>query len=81
MTRGSEAKAAELLRKVGGLGNGARDLAYRLYSICERRGWNERRFGLQPARHLLARDRPPGRRYEHARAVGAGLMSPLGKEA
>ena len=36
---GSELKAAELLRKVGGLGYAARDLAYRLYSVCERRGW------------------------------------------
>ena len=42
---GSEAKAAELLRKVGGLGNGARDLAYRLYSICERRGWTNDALG------------------------------------
>jgi putative DNA methylase len=31
--------AAELLRKLGGLGETARDLAYRLYSICERKKW------------------------------------------
>ena len=37
-TRG-EAGAAALLRKVGGGGEAARDLAYRLYSICERKGW------------------------------------------
>jgi putative DNA methylase len=36
---GGESSAAELLRKVGGLGNVARDLAYRLYSVCERKGW------------------------------------------
>lgn len=29
--------AAELLRKTGGLGETARDLAYRLYTICERK--------------------------------------------
>ncbi len=40
-----EARAADLLRKVGGLGHSARDLAYRLYSICERRGWAEDALG------------------------------------
>jgi putative DNA methylase len=36
---GGEAAAADLLRKVGGMGEVARDLAYRLYNICERKGW------------------------------------------
>lgn len=36
---GGEQEAANLLRKVGGMGEIARDLAYRLYSICERKGW------------------------------------------
>src|SRR3972149_2072513 len=30
---------ADLLRRLGSLGETARDLAYRLYSICERKGW------------------------------------------
>ncbi len=34
-----EAAAAALLNKLGGLGDTARDLAYRLYSICERKKW------------------------------------------
>ena len=34
-----EAKAAALLNKLGGMGEIARDLAYRLYSICERKKW------------------------------------------
>lgn len=34
-----EASAAELVRTLGGLGETARDLAYRLYVICERKGW------------------------------------------
>jgi len=34
-----EKGAAELLAKVGGLGEAARELAYRLYNICERKGW------------------------------------------
>jgi putative DNA methylase len=42
---GSEAKAGELLDNVGGLRDAAKDLAYRLYSICERRGWSEEAQG------------------------------------
>jgi putative DNA methylase len=34
-----EAGAAALLKKVGSLGDTARDLAYRLYNICERKKW------------------------------------------
>jgi putative DNA methylase len=36
---GGESAAAELLRQVGSLGDVARDLAYRLHSLCERKGW------------------------------------------
>lgn len=36
---GGETAAADLLRKVGGMGEVARDLAYRLYSLCERKKW------------------------------------------
>jgi putative DNA methylase len=35
-----EAKASEVLRLVGGLGEAARELAYRLYVICERKKWS-----------------------------------------
>jgi putative DNA methylase len=34
-----ESAAAALLNKLGGVGDTARDLAYRLYSICERKKW------------------------------------------
>lgn len=34
-----EQVAAELLRKLGAIGESARDLAYRLYNICERKKW------------------------------------------
>jgi len=37
----SETAAAELLLQVGGLGEVARDLAYRLYSTCERKKWSQ----------------------------------------
>ena len=36
-----EAAAAALLRRVGGLGDAARELAYRLYSLCEKRKWSK----------------------------------------
>ncbi len=34
-----EAEASDLLRSVGGLAEPARELAYRLYHLCERKGW------------------------------------------
>ncbi len=34
-----EDAAADLLRRIGGLGQTARELAYRLYTTCERKGW------------------------------------------
>ena len=43
---GSESGAADLVRRLGGLGESARDLAYRLYAICERRGWSEDALGF-----------------------------------
>jgi putative DNA methylase len=36
---GGEEAAADLLRRLGGLGETARELAYRLYTTCERKGW------------------------------------------
>jgi putative DNA methylase len=36
---GGEPAAADLLRRLGGLGETARELAYRLYTTCERKGW------------------------------------------
>ena len=36
-----ESAAAALLDKLGGMAETARDLAYRLYSICERKKWAE----------------------------------------
>jgi putative DNA methylase len=35
-----EQEAGAILRKAGNLGETARDLAYRLYTICERKGWS-----------------------------------------
>jgi putative DNA methylase len=36
-----EASAAGLLARIGGMGDVARDLAYRLYHVAERKGWTE----------------------------------------
>jgi putative DNA methylase len=40
LEKDGEAGAAALLRKVGALGETARDLAYRLYGVCERKKWS-----------------------------------------
>lgn len=39
-----EAGAAELLKSLGSKADTARDLAYRLYTICERKGWAKEAF-------------------------------------
>jgi putative DNA methylase len=39
LDEGGEMAAAELAVRVGGLGETARELGYRLYMICERKGW------------------------------------------
>lgn len=36
-----ETEAADLKAKIGGMAEIARDLAYRLYTVCERKGWAE----------------------------------------
>ncbi len=40
-----EAPAAELLTKLGAFAAPARDLAYRLYTVCERKGWAQDALG------------------------------------
>jgi len=42
---GGEPAAADLARRVGGVAETARDLAYRLYAICERKKWAEEAVG------------------------------------
>ena len=38
---GGEGPATDLLARLGGVGDTARDLAYRLYQVAERKGWAE----------------------------------------
>jgi putative DNA methylase len=45
MENEGEAAGAELLRAVGPRGTAARELAYRLYQICERKGWAQEALG------------------------------------
>jgi putative DNA methylase len=40
-SEGGEVAAASLLRRLGGLGEVSRELAYRLYTTCERKGWTQ----------------------------------------
>ncbi|MDO8432080.1 MAG: hypothetical protein Q7S58_06670 [Candidatus Binatus sp.] len=41
---GGENKAADMLRKLGAMGEAAKDLAYRLYVIAERKKWAQEAF-------------------------------------
>jgi putative DNA methylase len=45
LDQGGESRAAELLRLLGGYSEPARDLAYLLFSIAERRGWTNEAVG------------------------------------
>lgn len=61
---GGDQAAADLLRTVGGLSEPARELAYRLYHTCERKGWASDALaynGLVTSWPELTRlsDRPP----------------------
>lgn len=42
---GGEGEAAGLVRRLGGVAEQARELAYRLYTIAERKGWAEEARG------------------------------------
>jgi putative DNA methylase len=39
LDEGGDGFAAELLRRLGGFGEAARELAHVLYSVCDRNGW------------------------------------------
>ncbi len=45
LDQSGEQGAARLARRLGGLADQARDLAYRLYDICDRKGWAEPALG------------------------------------
>jgi len=45
LDEGGEEEAGRLLRQVGPVAGAARDLAYRLYQICERKGWAQEGLG------------------------------------
>ncbi len=39
LQEGGESGAGALLRRLGGAGHGAKELAYRVFQLCERKGW------------------------------------------
>lgn len=45
LDQGGEQIAAQLLRTLGSNADAARDLAYRLYALCERKGWAQDALG------------------------------------
>ena len=45
LDKGGEQAAGTLLRDLGSHADAARDLAYRLYTICERKGWTQEALG------------------------------------
>jgi putative DNA methylase len=45
LENGGEQVAADLLSKLGSVAEPARDLAYRLYTVCERKGWAQDALG------------------------------------
>jgi putative DNA methylase len=61
---GGEQAAANLLAKLGSLSDTAHDLAYRLYTICERKGWAQEALGYNmlavawPRLRELSRSKP-----------------------
>jgi putative DNA methylase len=65
MVEGSEEKAARILQRVGAAGEAARDLAYRLYGVCERKRWAQEALAYNslvvawPALRDLASSLPP----------------------
>lgn len=72
---GGENQAADLLRKIGGLGEAARELAYRLYVICERKKWAKEALAYNalviswPEITRLAAATPPSAGPEQGRLV------------
>ena len=71
---GGEEQAADLLRQVGGLGETARELAYRLYVICERKKWAKEALALQLAGCRVAGDCPT-RSWHAGRLTGDTPMN------
>jgi len=71
-----EQAAADLLARLGGLGDTARDLAYRLYHVAERKGWTEEARAYNA---LVVAWSDLARGAESARATGPAQAS-LGLE-
>jgi putative DNA methylase len=74
LDEGGEAAAAGLLSRLGGVGETARDLAYRLYAICDQKKWAKE----AGAYNALVTSWPEIRRKASTGTVGQGSL--LGSE-
>ena len=70
LDEGGETAAAELLARLGGVGETARDLAYRLYAICDAKKWAKE----AGAYNALVASWPEIRRKAAAGPVGQGSL-------
>ena len=68
-----ESGAADLQQQLGGLAQSARDLAYRLYSICERQGWSQEALAYNSLVTVWPRLMELGRKEEAQRSLESFL--------
>ena len=74
-----ESGASDLQRRLGGYAQSARDLAYRLYAICERKGWSQEALAYNTLVTVWPRlkeltvkvERPQDRKLTDQRTFGA----------
>lgn len=67
---GGEAAAARIIRRVGSLAERAKDLAYRLYVICDRKGWSQEAL----AYNMLVKSWPELQKLAAAAAGESGRL-------
>ena len=72
MDGGGETKAGDLVRRLGYTADAARDLAYRLYAICERHGWTDDALGF----NALVTSWPEIARYAGSPVAIQGELAP-----
>ena len=73
---GGDIRASAVLRHVGGLGDIARDLAYRLYATCERKGWAQEALAYNSLVTTWPEVQRQATKYE-GRPTQAHLLDPV----
>jgi putative DNA methylase len=69
---GGDAAAARIIRRAGALAETAKDLAYRLYVICDRKGWSQEAL----AYNMLVKSWPELQRLAAGREGPTGELAP-----